>query len=95
MALTKEQKEIVETMYAGTDCFGTSLVETGMTLEEVFNRLNELEEKLTAKAPICPHCLAEMKKTFFKGYYDERSFWACECDFEKDKEAFRDTGCYA
>lgn len=30
--------------------------------------------------PVCPHCKTEMKARQFVGYYDEFSFWACECD---------------
>jgi hypothetical protein len=95
MALTKEQMEIFTTLLASADHTNRPIVDEAMEVEDMFHRLNLLEEKLKANVPVCPHCLEEMQKTFFKGYYDERSYWACDCDFEKDETATRDTGCYA
>lgn len=43
--------------------------------------------------PVCPHCKTEMKARQFLGYYDEFSFWACEC--KPIPGATVQTGAYA
>jgi tRNA(Ile2) C34 agmatinyltransferase TiaS len=95
MSLSEKQQKVINELYAGTTHTGESLVDVGFTVEAAFKRLNELEEKLKSTVPVCPHCGVKMEKVFFKGYYDERSYWECDCDFENDKDAVQSKGCYS
>ena len=93
--LTKQQDDIIQKMFAGTDCFDESLALDAMEVEEMFKRLNELEEVVAIKRPVCPHCLTEMKETTFKGYYDTFDHWSCECESFKNIETQKRGGAYA
>lgn len=30
--------------------------------------------------PVCPMCQAIMHTEYYKGYYDEFTYWTCNCD---------------
>ena len=96
MAITEAQRELLVAIYASRDHTGESIVEVGLELEPMLERLNELEEALAKKVPVCPHCLVEMKETRFTSYYETVDMWSCDCESFKDeqiKAKFR--GCYA
>lgn len=73
--------------------YAAGCVDEGMEFERMEKEISSLKAKLTSNKPICPICLAEMKSVNYRGYYDEFSFWECQCQ-KFEKPDYKQSGTY-
>lgn len=77
---------------------GDNIIIAGLADEYLeFNRMRAEIEALKAVIasgePVCPICKTKMEKINYTGYYDEFSYWSCQC--EKFEDGEKVCGCYA
>lgn len=59
---------------------GNDAVFAGIALNEAVRELKALRALVAATNPVCPHCKTEMQPVKYVGYYDEFTYWDCDCD---------------
>lgn len=70
----------------GTRIMAAGLVDDGIAVEALEDRLRGLQQLLTDNKPICPFCHHAMSPKAYDGYYEKFSYWACNCETLPDSE---------
>jgi len=83
-----------QTSKSALNIYSADLCDEAMEFERMEKEIISLKEKLSSKKPICPNCLAEMKSINYTGYYDQFSFWECECEKFENAD-YEQNGQYA
>lgn len=62
------------------------LVDEGLQFEAMEAELTKLKKLISSGEPVCPICLHKMEQVNLITYYDNFSFWRCNCDDFPDAE---------